>query len=126
MPKRMYGYLKGPIDWNSAIYNKISGMPGIYIVTVRERNWGIPYPFGMSNIIYIGQSEDIGSRLREHETRGENHGFAQYRAYHNINVYFKPMDPSSNLERWESNMILDFVNKFGCAPVCNNQIPRGK
>jgi hypothetical protein len=123
MPKKLYGELKGPFDWNSAIYDKLSGMTGVYVINVRKRNWGIDYPHGMSNIIYIGQSHDIGNRLSQHENMRVNRGLAEYRANHDINVYFKPMNAGSNLEKWEGNMIQYFENKFGRAPICNGQTP---
>jgi len=52
-----------------------------------------------------------------------NRGLAEYRDDYSINVYFKPMNSGSNLEKWEGNMIQYFENKFGRAPICNSQTP---
>jgi hypothetical protein len=122
-PKRLFENIEGSFDWNCAIYDKLAGISGVYVITVRKLNWWIPYPFDGSNIIYIGQSQDIGGRLHQHKCRSDNYELKGYADGWSLNVYYRSVLDISELKMYESQMILQFKNKYGGIPMCNNQTP---
>ncbi|MCD4821796.1 MAG: GIY-YIG nuclease family protein [Methanococcoides sp.] len=122
-PKRLFGNLEGAFPLNGTIYDKLSGKSGVYVITVVGWEWRIPYPCSKSNIIYVGQSEDIGKRLRQHKSAGMNHELKVYADGCSLNVYYRSVLNVSELKMYESQMILQFENKYGGIPMCNNQTP---
>lgn len=105
------------------------GITGLYFIFLSESK--IQYPFSTSKLIYIGMSEkrtnSIGSRLSEHfEGTSGNIGLTSYRksellyfTYLNFEM-FKEFWPL-RVEDLESYFILDFVDKYGVYPICNNK-----
>jgi len=91
----------------------------------------IQYPFQKSRLLYIGMSEkktnSIGSRLTGHfEGKSKNLGLVNYRkvgqlffTYFNFEMVRKFWD--FRIEDLESYFILDFVEKYGVYPICNNK-----
>jgi hypothetical protein len=122
-PKRLFEKLEGPFDWNGTISEKLAEKAGVYVINVKGWDWGLDYPYGKSDIIYIGESEDIGRRLKEHKSSGKNHGLAGYANRLRLNVYFRNVYHKSELKIHEGHMIARFENEFGRAPICNGQTP---
>jgi len=107
----------------------VKGLVGIYFIYLADT--GIEYPFRRSRLIYIGMSESkqnsIGNRLRGHLTgQSGNLGLMNYAARHRVRFTYQSFDllrvlGSSDLYELESFFLTDFLNKFGCFPICNGQ-----
>lgn len=107
----------------------LNGIVGLYFIFTEEMK--IQYPFHKSRLLYIGMSEkktnSIGSRLTGHfEGKSKNPGLVNYRkvgqlffTYINFEMVRKFWD--FRIEDFESFFILDFVEKFGVYPICNNR-----
>ncbi|SES91276.1 GIY-YIG catalytic domain-containing protein [Methanococcoides vulcani] len=93
------------------------------MINVRGWDWTLDYPDGKSDIIYIGESEDIGRRLKQHKSSGKNLGLAGYAKRLSLNIYLRKVYHKSELERHEAYMINQFANKYGSIPICNGQRP---
>jgi hypothetical protein len=107
----------------------LSGLTGLYFIFNGKVK--INYPFKPSRLIYIGMSErktnSIGSRLTGHlEGKSKNWGLVNYNKVENlfftyINFEMLRRFWSSRIEDLESYFILDFVEKYGVYPICNNK-----
>jgi hypothetical protein len=107
----------------------VKGLVGIYFIYLADTS--IEYPFGRSRLIYIGMSESkqnsIGNRLRDHLTgQSGNCGLMNYAAKHRVRFTYQSFDllqvlGSSDLYELESLFLTEFLNKFGCFPICNGQ-----
>lgn len=107
----------------------LMGVCGLYFIFLEKLE--IPYPFGKSRLIYIGMSEkktnSIGKRLTGHyDGSSGNEGLVNYRrkeplyfTYLNFQVLKKVWE--YRIEDLESYFILDFVDKYGIYPICNNK-----
>lgn len=107
----------------------LNGIVGLYFIFTEEMK--IQYPFQKSRLLYIGMSEkktnSIGSRLTGHfEGKSKNPGLVNYRkvgqlffTFINFEMVRKFWD--YRIEDFESFFILDFVEKFGVYPICNNR-----
>lgn len=107
----------------------LNGIVGLYFIFTE--NLKIQYPFQESRLLYIGMSEkktnSIGSRLTGHfEGKSKNLGLVNYRkvgqlffTYINFEMVRKFWD--FRIEDLESYFILDFVEKYGVYPICNNK-----
>ncbi len=107
----------------------LNGIVGLYFIFTD--NLKIQYPFQKSRLLYIGMSEkktnSIGSRLTGHfEGKSKNLGLVNYRkvgqlffTYINFEMVRKFWD--FRIEDLESYFILDFVEKYGVYPICNNK-----
>ena len=107
----------------------LNGIVGLYFIFTGELQ--IQYPFQKSRLLYIGMSEkktnSIGSRLTGHfEGKSKNLGLVNYRkvgqlffTYFNFEMVRKFWD--FRIEDLESYFILDFVEKYGVYPICNNK-----
>ena len=105
------------------------GVSGLYFISLE--NIEIPYPFNKSRLLYIGMSEkktnSIGKRLTGHyDGASGNAGLISYRkvtplhfTYINFQVLKKIW--AYRIEDLESYFILDFVDKYGIYPICNNK-----
>ena len=105
------------------------GICGLYFIFLKETE--IPYPFGKSRLIYIGMSEkktnSIGKRLSGHyDGTSGNEGLLNYRkteglyfTYFNFEMLKRIW--SYRIEDLESYFILDFLDKYGIYPICNNK-----
>lgn len=107
----------------------LMGITGLYFISLSKTK--IQYPFKKSRLIYIGMSEkrtnSIGTRLTGHyDGKSGNLGLVNYRkieplyfTYINFEVLKKFWQ--HRIEDLESYFILDFVNKYGVYPICNNR-----
>lgn len=105
------------------------GICGLYFIFLKETE--IPYPFGKSRLIYIGMSEkktnSIGKRLSGHyDGASGNEGLLNYRkteglyfTYFNFEMLKRIW--SYRIEDLESYFILNFLDKYGIYPICNNK-----
>ncbi len=105
------------------------GICGLYFIFLKETE--IPYPFGKSRLIYIGMSEkktnSIGKRLSGHyDGTSGNEGLLNYRkteglyfTYFNFEMLKRIWN--YRIEDLESYFILDFLDKYGIYPICNNK-----
>jgi hypothetical protein len=105
------------------------GICGLYFILLKETE--IPYPFGKSRLIYIGMSEkktnSIGKRLSDHyDGVSGNEGIVNYRKTEGL--YFTYLNFEMLKQIWkyriedlESFFILNFLDKYGIYPICNNK-----
>jgi hypothetical protein len=107
----------------------LMGVCGLYFIFLKKIE--IQYPFGRSRLIYIGMSEkktnSIGKRLLGHyDGSSENVGLFNYRKkeglfFTHINFEMLKKIWDYRIEDLESYFILNFVNKYGVYPICNNK-----
>lgn len=107
----------------------LMGVCGLYFIFLEQLK--IPYPFGKSRLIYIGMSEkktnSIGKRLTGHyDGSSGNEGLINYRrkeALYFTHLNFQVLKKiwEHRIEDLESYFILDFVDKYGIYPICNNK-----
>ncbi|MFC1968416.1 hypothetical protein ACFLVX_03395 [Chloroflexota bacterium] len=107
----------------------LSGLTGLYFIFTDKIN--IQYPFKKSRLLYIGMSEkktnSMRSRLTGHfEGKSKNLGLVNYRKVDQLfftYINFEMLHKSWNyrIEDLESYFILDFVEKYGVYPICNNK-----
>ncbi|MGB9677773.1 MAG: hypothetical protein ACPLW7_00960 [Minisyncoccia bacterium] len=105
------------------------GIIGLYFIFLEKTT--IQYPFGKSRLIYIGMSEkktnSIGKRLLDHyEGLSGNIGLINYRKVENLYFTYINFELLKGIwefkiEDLESYFILDFANKYGVYPICNNK-----
>lgn len=105
------------------------GICGLYFIFLKKTE--IQYPFAKSRLIYIGMSEkktnSIGKRLADHyDGVSGNQGLVNYRSVDGLCFTYLNFDMLKHLwnhrvEDLESYFILDFVEKFGVYPICNNK-----
>ena len=105
------------------------GLTGLYFIFNHKMK--IQYPFKQSRLLYIGMSEkrtnSIGSRLTQHlEGKSKNWGLINYGKidqlyFTYINFEMLRKFWNSRVEDLESYFILDFVDKYGVYPICNNK-----
>lgn len=105
------------------------GLTGLYFIF--NQTIEIRYPFKASRLLYIGMSEkktnSIGARLSEHlDGRSKNWGIINYRKanqlfFTHINFEMLRKFWTNRIEDLESYFILDFVEKYGVYPICNNK-----
>ncbi len=107
----------------------LQGLTGLYFIFCKETQ--IQYPFKKSRLLYIGMSEkktnSMGSRLDGHFSgKSKNLGLVNYRKVEQlfftyINFEMLRVFWSYRIEDLESYFILDFVEKHGVYPICNNK-----
>jgi hypothetical protein len=107
----------------------LSGLIGLYFIFTDKIS--IQYPFKKSRLLYIGMSEkktnSIKNRLTGHfEGTSKNLGLMNYRKsgqlfFTYINFEMLRKSWSYGIEDLESYFILDFVEKYGVYPICNNK-----
>lgn len=107
----------------------LMGLTGLYFIFTEKTK--IQYPFKKSRLLYIGMSEkktnSMSNRLNGHFSgKSKNLGLVNYRkveplhfTYINFEMLRDVWDYS--IEDLESYFILDFVEKFGVYPICNNK-----
>ena len=118
-----------PLEFKPNNFRELKSICGLYLIFLPERK--ISYPFGDSRLIYIGMSEkvtnSISKRLISHyEGKSGNFGLKNYRlsdglrfTYINFEIV-KSFWPK-RIENFESAFILNFVEKYGVYPICNNK-----
>lgn len=105
------------------------GLTGLYFIFTKKTK--INYPFKKSQLLYIGMSEkktnSIGRRLTGHfDGKSKNIGLVNYRNVEQlfftyINFEMLRSFWAHRVEDLESYFILDFVEKYGVYPICNNK-----
>ncbi len=105
------------------------GLTGLYFIFSEKTK--INYPFKKSRLLYIGMSEkrtnSIGGRLTGHfDGKSKNIGLVNYRKIEQLLFTYIDFDMLRNfwnhrVEDLESYFILDFVDKYGVYPICNNK-----
>ena len=108
---------------------QLSGLAGLYFIFTDQTS--IQYPFKKSRLLYIGMSEkktnSMRSRLTGHfDGTSKNLGLMNYRKSEQLfftYINFEMLRRSWNygVEDLESYFILDFVEKHGVYPICNNK-----
>jgi hypothetical protein len=129
MPKEILIYFDTPKPFEQSNIQSLGGIVGLYFIFSSTTQ--IQYPFDKSRLLYIGMSErktnSIGSRLGGHFLgKSKNIGLVNYRkrealffTYINFDVLQNSWD--FRIEDLESYFILDFVEKHGVYPICNNK-----
>jgi hypothetical protein len=122
-------YFDTPRDFEIQNIRPLSGLVGLYFIFTNDIE--IQYPFKKSKLLYIGMSErktnSIGSRLTGHfEGKSKNLGLTNYRKVGQLKFTFINFEMLKNfwehrIENLESYFILDFVEKYGVYPICNNK-----
>jgi hypothetical protein len=107
----------------------LAGLVGLYFIF--SENISIDYPFRKSRLLYIGMSEkktnSIGSRLAGHfDGKSKNIGLLNYRSVEKLYFTYINFEMLQNywvhrIEDLESYFILNFVEKYGVYPICNNK-----
>jgi hypothetical protein len=106
----------------------VQGLTGIYFIYLNSNS--IEYPFRPSRLIYIGMSESkqnsIANRLRGHLTgQSGNLGLMNYAAKRATKFTYQSLGVLSvlgtDLYELECFFLTDFLNHFGCFPICNGQ-----
>lgn len=118
-----------PKQFELSNIKSLNGIVGLYFIFTTCTF--IQYPFKKSRLLYIGMSEkktnSIGSRLAGHfDGKSKNLGLVNYRkvdplcfTFINFEMLRKFWD--FRIEDLESYFILDFVEKYGVYPICNNK-----
>lgn len=107
----------------------LRGLTGLYFIFNDKTK--IQYPFKQSRLLYIGMSEKktngMESRLTGHfEGKSKNLGLVNYRKteqllFTYINFEMLRKFWNHRIEDLESYFIIDFVEKYGVYPICNNK-----
>ena len=127
MPVEFKIYFDQPIPLETSNIKLLTGTVGLYFIFTKDLP--ISYPFKPSRLLYIGMSEQkassISHRLTRHYDGGHNIGLKNYRR--DRPLYFTILNFEMIQRFWglrvgnlESYFILDFVEKFGVFPICNN------
>ncbi|KAB2710626.1 GIY-YIG nuclease family protein [Brucella intermedia] len=107
----------------------VRGVAGLYFIYLTQNV--IAYPFAKSKLIYIGMSESrqnsLFKRLGGHLTgQSGNMGIRNYAktqklkfAYYSAEVLSN--SGNENLFDIESFFLSDFLDRYGCFPICNGQ-----
>ncbi|WP_026302504.1 hypothetical protein [Psychroflexus tropicus] len=128
-PTELKIFFDQPKTFNLQNTKSLMGLTGLYFIF--SANTKIQYPFKKSRLLYIGMSEkrtnSMGSRLSGHfEGKSKNLGLFNYRKIDQL--YFTYINFAMLRKFWnyrvedlESYFILDFVEKYGVYPICNNK-----
>lgn len=122
-------YFDYPKTFDTANIRPLNGIVGLYFIC--SQTIKVQYPFQTSRLLYIGMSEkktnSIGKRLIGHFTgKSKNIGLVNYRKieplfFTYINFDILKSNWNLRIEDLESYFILDFVDKYGVYPICNNK-----
>lgn len=122
-------FFDNPMTFNPENIRPLNGIAGLYFIF--NKSIDINYPFQQSKLLYIGMSEkrtnSIGNRLLGHfDGKSKNIGLQNYRKV--TELYFTYINFDLLRSRWdyriedlESYFILNFVEKYGVYPICNNK-----
>jgi len=122
-------YFDKPKIFDAINIKPLMGLTGLYFIFNKKAS--IQYPFESSRLLYIGMSEkktnSMGSRLMDHlEGKSKNWGLINYGKV--VQLYFTYINYEMLKKYWrnkiedlESYFILDFVNRYGVYPICNNK-----
>lgn len=119
----------GKEDFKPDNFLLLKDIVGLYFIFSPKRL--IDYPFKKSNLLYIGMSEkitnSIGKRLKDHyDGVSKNDCISNYKKVEDvlftyINFTMLKKFWNHKIEDLESYFILDFQNKYGSYPICNNK-----
>jgi hypothetical protein len=122
-------YFDSPKIFELSNIKPLNGVAGLYFIF--SQSIDIQYPFDKSKLLYIGMSErktnSIASRLSGHfDGKSKNIGLTNYRKiepllFTYINFEMLRSIWEFRIEDLESYFLLDFVDKFGVYPICNNK-----
>jgi hypothetical protein len=122
-------YFNEPQVFKQRNFKSLKGITGLYFIFLD--NIHINYPFKKSKLIYIGMSEkrtnSIGNRLSNHyDGKSGNVGILNYKKadtllFTYLNFEMIKQFWNYGIENLESYFILDFVEKYGSYPICNNK-----
>lgn len=122
-------FFDSPKLFELANIRPLNGIAGLYFIF--SQSIDIQYPFEKSKLLYIGMSErktnSIASRLSGHfDGKSKNIGLTNYRKvepllFTYINFEMLRSIWEFRIEDLESYFLLDFVDKFGVYPICNNK-----
>nr|MDO8098893.1 hypothetical protein [Candidatus Njordarchaeota archaeon] len=108
-------------DWyaltEGVVYDCAPDEPGVYLIALDD-GYGLQYPNGWSDIVYIGSSplRSVKERLLEHLTgRGNS---CVHKLYQRYRLMFSCMIPESPYDT-EQNTLDNFVRTYGDYPRCN-------
>jgi hypothetical protein len=111
------------------VIEALAGSIGLYFIFTKQT--AIQYPFKKSRLIYIGMSEkktnSIRNRLVGHfDGKSNNIGLRNYRKIDQLFftfIHFEMLRKfwAFRIENLEAYFILDFVEKYGVYPICNNK-----
>ena len=129
MSKELKIYFDRPKIFELKNIKPLFGLTGLYFIFTTKTLF--PYPFKKSRLLYIGMSEkktnSIGSRLTGHfDGKSKNLGLVNYRKVDPLYFTFINFEMlrkfwNHRIEDLESYFILDFVEKYGVYPICNNK-----
>ncbi|MFK5879214.1 MAG: hypothetical protein QM478_06925 [Flavobacteriaceae bacterium] len=129
MAKEVKIYFDSPKDFTPKNIRPLNGIAGLYFIF--SQSIDINYPFDESKLLYIGMSEkktnSIGSRLIGHyDGKSKNLGLTNYRKqepllFTYINFEMLRSVWEFRIEDLESYFLLDFIDKYGVYPICNNK-----
>lgn len=118
-----------PIAFEMQNIKALKGLTGLYFIFCKGTR--IQYPFNKSRLLYIGMSEkktnSMSSRLDGHFSgKSKNLGLVNYRKTEQLFFTYINFEMLRNfwnyrIEDLESYFILDFVEKYGVYPICNNK-----
>lgn len=107
----------------------VRGVAGIYFIYLSESE--IAYPFANSKLIYIGMSESkqnsLFKRLGGHLSgQSGNLGISNYARTQKLKFTYYSAEVlgnygNENLFDNENFFLSDFLNHYGCFPICNGQ-----
>lgn len=116
-------------EFNPDNIKPLMGVRGLYFLFLKKTE--IPYPFRKSKLIYIGMSEkktnSIGKRLLgHHDGSSGNEGLLNYEKMEGLYFTYLNFEMLKHIwkfriEDLESYFILNFVNRYGVYPICNNK-----
>ena len=122
-------YFDSPKIFELSNIKPLNGVAGLYFIF--SQSIDIQYPFDKSKLLYIGMSErktnSIASRLSGHfDGKSKNIGLTNYRKiepllFTYINFEMLRSIWEFRIEDLESYFLLDFVDKYGVYPICNNK-----
>jgi len=122
-------YFDNPKAFEPENIRPLSGITGLYFIF--SQTIDIRYPFDVSKLLYIGMSEkktnSISSRLMGHyDGKSKNIGLSNYKKIEPLFFTYINFEMLRSLwqfriEDLESYFILDFVDKYGVYPICNNK-----
>lgn len=129
MAREVTIYFDSPKDFVPENIKPLNGIAGLYFIF--SKSIDINYPFDTSKLLYIGMSEkktnSISNRLIGHyDGKSKNVGLSSYRKVEPLLITYINFEMLRSIwdfriEDLESYFLLDFVDKYGVYPICNNK-----
>ena len=124
----VYGYDKQIDNLEDDDLTDLPSKPGVYIIVSFKTKF--IYPIGQSKVIYIGKTDNIQRRLKEHQRNlinAINDRFNEcwhldrynYMRYHGAKVYYYTCRGYQESKDLESSIIESFYDRYGSIPVAN-------